>query len=400
MVIRPRIRGFICTTAHPEGCAAGVRAQIDAVRQDRPARPPRCALVIGASTGYGLSSRIAAAFGGGAATVGVFLERPAKGERTATAGWYNSVAFHHEAQRAGLFAESLNGDAFSHEMKNRAVERIREGPGEVDLVVYSLASPRRTHPDTGEVFRSTLKPIGEAYSSKTIDVQTGEVSEVEIEAATEDEVAQTIAVMGGDDWELWIDALERGGVLAPSALTVAYSYLGPQLTYPIYRHGTIGRAKDHLETTARALDERLGNGGGGALISVNKAVVTQSSAAIPVVPLYISLLFRVMKERGIHEGTAEQMRRLFAERLFGEGEPPTDEDGRVRLDDLEMRADVQEEVERRWRLVDSDNVSDLADLEGYRTEFLRLFGFSVDGVDYDRDVLAEVEPPEGMHSEG
>jgi enoyl-[acyl-carrier protein] reductase/trans-2-enoyl-CoA reductase (NAD+) len=386
VVIKPKVRGFICTTAHPEGAAREVRRQADHARRLRfLAGKPRAALVVGASMGYGLSTRIAAAFGAGAGTVGVFLEKPASDKRTATAGWYNSAAFHRAAAEAGLYATSIDGDAFSDEVKRQAVETIRRDLGQVDLVVYSLAAPRRTLAD-GSVAKSVLKPLGQPYRNKTIDVETGKVSEVTIEPADGAEIADTVKVMGGEDWEAWIDALEQGGALAPEAKTLAYSYIGPELTYAVYRKGTIGRAKDHLEATARRLDERLRRRGGRALVSVNKGLVTQSSSAIPVVPLYISLLFRVMKDKGLHEGTIEQMGRLLTDRLYAGGEIPVDDEGRVRLDDLEMRDDVQTEVERRWREVSSDNVERLADLAGYRHDFLQLFGFEVPGVDYDADV--------------
>ncbi len=390
MVIKPKIRGFICTTAHPEGAAREVRRQAAHARQLRFAGArPRAALVVGASMGYGLSTRIAAAFGAGVGTVGVFLEKPASDKRTATAGWYNSAAFHRAADAAGLYAASIDGDAFGDEVKRQAVETIRRDLGQVDLVVYSLAAPRRTLPD-GTVAKSVLKSIGQTYRNKTIDVESGAVSEVAIEPADEAEIADTVKVMGGEDWEAWIDALEAGGALAPAARTLAYSYIGPELTYAVYRQGTIGRAKDHLEATAHGLDERLRRHGGRALVSVNKGLVTQSSSAIPVVPLYISLLFRVMKDRGLHEGTIEQMGRLLTERLYAGGEVPVDAEGRIRLDDREMRDDVQAEVARRWREVTTENVGELSDLAGYRDDFLRLFGFGVPGVDYDADVDPQV----------
>lgn len=386
MVIRPKVRGFICTTAHPVGAAREVQRQADHARSLRfPNGKPRAALVVGSSMGYGLSTRIAAAFGAGAGTVGVFLEKPASDKRTATAGWYNSAAFHRAAADAGLYAASIDGDAFSDEIKQQAVDTIRRDLGQVDLVVYSLASPRRTFAD-GTVAKSVLKPIGQTYRNKTIDVESGKVSEVSIEPADEAEIADTVKVMGGEDWEAWIDALEAGGTLAPDARTLAYSYIGPELTYAVYRKGTIGRAKDHLEATARRLDDRLRPRGGRAFVSVNKGLVTQSSSAIPVVPLYISLLFKVMKEKGLHEGTIEQMGRLLTDRLYAGGDVPVDEASRIRLDDLEMRDDVQAEVERRWREVSSDNVEQLSDLAGYRHDFLQLFGFGVDGVDYEADV--------------
>jgi enoyl-[acyl-carrier protein] reductase / trans-2-enoyl-CoA reductase (NAD+) len=335
--------------------------------------------------GYGLATRIAVAFGAGAGTLGVLFERPATEKRTATAGWYNTAAFHRAARQAGLYAESINGDAFSTEVKEQAVATIGRELGSVDLFVYSLAAPRRSFPD-GRVAKSTLKPIGGPYRNKTLDVETGEVSEVAIEPAGDEEIAETVEVMGGGDFADWIDALGAGGALAPDARCLAYSYIGPELTFPIYRHGTIGRAKDHLEATARRLDSRLSEQGGRVLVSVNKAVVTQSSSAIPVVPLYISLLFKVMKEKGLHEGCSEQMGRLLTDRLYTGGEIPLDTDGRVRLDDVEMRADIQQEVARRWQQVDTDNVARLADLAGYREEFLRLFGFGVPGIDDHAEV--------------
>jgi enoyl-[acyl-carrier protein] reductase/trans-2-enoyl-CoA reductase (NAD+) len=386
MVIKPRVRGFICTTAHPVGAAREVQRQADYARGlSFAAAKPRAALVVGSSMGYGLSTRIAAAFGAGAGTVGVFLEKPASDKRTATAGWYNSAAFHRAANDAGLYAASIDGDAFSDEIKRQAVDTIRRDLGQVDLVVYSLAAPRRTFAD-GTVAKSVLKPIGATYRNKTIDVESGAVSEVAIEPADEAEIADTVKVMGGEDWEAWIDALESGGALAPEAKSLAYSYIGPELTYAVYRKGTFGRAKDHLEATARRLDERLRGSGGRAFVSVNKGLVTQSSSAIPVVPLYISLLFRVMKDKGLHEGTIEQMGRLLTDRLYTGGEVPTDDEGRIRLDDLEMRDDVQAEVARRWREVSTDNVEQLSDLAGYRHDFLQLFGFEVPGVDYEADV--------------
>ncbi|MCL6444102.1 MAG: trans-2-enoyl-CoA reductase family protein [Alicyclobacillus sp.] len=390
MIIQPKVRGFICTTAHPVGCARHVQAQIEYVNQQPRIEGPKKVLVIGASTGYGLASRIAATFGAGADTIGVFFERPASENRTATAGWYNTAAFEEAARAAGYFAKSVNGDAFSDEIKAQVIDLIKTHFGQVDLVVYSLASPRRTHPKTGETFNSVIKPIGNAFTSKTVDVHSGKVTEVTVQPATDDEIRQTVAVMGGEDWKLWIDALEAAGVLADGAITVAYSYVGPDLTKAIYRDGTIGRAKDDLEDTARALDKRLGSHGGRALVSVNKAVVTQSSSAIPVVPLYISLLFKVMKEKGLHEDCIQQMYRLLRDRLYVGGEIATDDRGRVRVDELEMRSDVQSEVFARWERVDTDTLADLADIDGYRNDFLKLFGFGLDGVDYQADVDPDV----------
>ena len=394
MIIEPRIRGFICMTAHPDGCAAHVAEQIDYVRRQDAVDGPRRVLVIGASTGYGLASRIVAAFGCGADTVGVFFERPAARRRTASAGWYNSAAFERAARAAGRGAWSINGDAFSNEVREQTLELVAERLGQVDLVVYSLASPRRIHPDSGETFNSVLKPIGERYSGTTIDPQNGAVSEVRIEPADEGEIAATEAVMGGDDWQRWSAALHGAGLLAPGCLNVAYTYVGPSFTHAIYRAGTIGRAKEHLERTAHALDAELP---ARSLISVNKALVTQASAAIPVIPLYLMLLFRIMKQRGSHEGPIEQIHRLFAGRLYTGGEIPTDDEGRVRIDDWEMDESVQQEVARRFAAFAAggggDRVAELADLEGYRDDFLRLFGFGLPGVDYAADADPEVTIP-------
>jgi enoyl-[acyl-carrier protein] reductase / trans-2-enoyl-CoA reductase (NAD+) len=389
MVIKPKIRGFICTTAHPTGCAAHVRQQIDYVRQKGElSGMPKRVLVIGSSTGYGLASRIVPAFAGGAATLGIFFEKEAEADRTGTAGWYNSVAFEKEAQAAGLYARSINGDAFSDAIKEQTIATIKADLGQVDAVIYSLASPRRTHPKTGVTHKSTLKPIGAAFTNKTVDTDKGLVSEVNIGPANEQEIADTVAVMGGEDWEMWIDALDRAGVLADGATTVAYSYIGPTLTWAIYRNGTIGTAKEDLEATARRLNARLGAKGGRALVSVNKALVTQASSAIPVVPLYISLLYKVMKENGTHEGCIEQIQRLFAERLANDASPQPDEEGRIRIDDWEMRDGIQNAVAELWPKVTTENLAQLSDIAGYRTEFLKLFGFGLPGVDYE----AEVDP--------
>jgi len=387
MVIKPKIRGFICTTAHPDGCAAHVRQQIDYVRQKGAlAGLPKRVLVIGSSTGYGLASRIVPAFAGGAATLGIFFEKESEADRTGTAGWYNSVAFEKEAQAAGLYAKSINGDAFSDAIKEQAIATIKADLGQVDAVIYSLASPRRTHPKTGVTHKSTLKPIGAAFTNKTVDTDKGLVNEVTIEPATDQDVADTVAVMGGEDWEMWIDALDRAGVLADGATTVAYSYIGPTLTWAIYRNGTIGRAKEDLEATAARLDARLAAKGGRALVSVNKALVTQASSAIPVVPLYISLLYKVMKADGSHEGCIEQIQRLFAERLAPGASLQLDEAGRVRLDDWEMRDGIQNAVAGLWTKVTTENLGELSDIAGYRAEFLKLFGFGLPGVDYEADV--------------
>ncbi|MFN3234074.1 MAG: enoyl-ACP reductase FabV [Gammaproteobacteria bacterium] len=395
MIITPKIRGFICTTAHPEGCAKNVQEQIEYVKQHTQAsQQPKKVLVIGASTGYGLASRIVAAFGSNAKTIGVFFERPAAGKRTASAGWYNSAAFEAAAHGAGIYAKSINGDAFSDELKQQTIELIqKDWGGEVDLVIYSLASPRRTDPKTGDVYNSTLKPVGEAYDNKTADVMTGDVSQIHIDPATDEDISNTVKVMGGEDWQLWMDALLDAGVLAKGAMTVAYSYIGPSLTYPIYRNGTIGKAKEDLEKTVTALNQKLMAVDGKAFISVNKAVVTQASAAIPVVPLYLCLLFRIMKEKKNHEGCIEQIQRLFTDRLYAGGEVPVDAEGRIRIDDWEMQDDVQEAVKDMWSDVTTENLESETDLQGYRDEFHRLFGFGLSGVNYDQDIDVEVSIP-------
>jgi enoyl-[acyl-carrier protein] reductase/trans-2-enoyl-CoA reductase (NAD+) len=386
MIIKPRVRGFVCITTHPTGCEANVREQIETVVSRGPIEGgPAKALVIGASTGYGLASRITAAFGCGADTVGVFLEREPSESRPATAGWYNSIAFENAARAEGLGVASINGDAFSNGVKEETIALLGRSIGSVDLVVYSLAAPRRVHPKTGVDHRSVLKPIGGVYKGKTLNTDRGTVSPIEIEPATEQEIADTVAVMGGEDWEMWIDALDRAGLLADGCRTVAYTYIGPKLTWPIYWEGTIGRAKDDLDRAARAIDARLQPRGGAARVSVMKAVVTQASSAIPVVPLYISLLFKIMKERGTHEGCTDQIRRMFAERLYG-GAENLDDGGRIRMDDYEMTPDVQAAVDAQWPRLATGNLSELTDFGGYQDEFLRLFGFGIDGVDYDDDV--------------
>ena len=393
MIIKPRTRGFICTTSHPVGCATQVQEQIDYVKSQPKLNGPRNVLVIGASTGYGLASRVVSAFGAGANTIGIYRPSSSTEKRTASAGWYNSAAFEKAAEQAGLKSYSITGDAFANETREKTVELIRSELGQVDLVVYSVASARRTDPNTGEVFNSVLKPIGQSYTNKTVNFHTGEVTSVTIDPASDEEIRQTVAVMGGDDWELWMDALQQGGVLADNATTIAFSYIGPELTHAIYRDGSIGQAKNHLEATAHKLNERLSAKGGRAYLTVAKALVTQSSSAIPVVPLYISALYKVMKEKGLHEGCIEQLQRLFADRLYAGGEVPTDEAGRIRIDDWEMREDVQEEVAKLWNELTTENIYDLSDLEGYRKEFFQLFGFETDGVDYEADVDPNVEVP-------
>ncbi|RAP77662.1 enoyl-ACP reductase FabV [Paenibacillus montanisoli] len=393
MIIKPRTRGFICTTAHPTGCALQVQEQIQYVKDRSAINGPRNVLVIGASQGYGLAARIVAAFGAGANTVGVYRQSESKANRTASAGWYNSAAFEKAAQQAGLKSFSVTGDAFMDETKQKTVELIRKELGQVDLVVYSVASARRTDPKTGETANSVLKPIGSAYTNKTVNFHTGEVTSISIEPATEQEIKETVTVMGGDDWQLWMDALLQGGVLAEGATTISYSYIGSQITQAIYREGSIGQAKDHLEATAKHLNEQLQAIGGRAFVTVSKALVTQSSSAIPVVPLYISALYKVMKEKGLHEGCIEQTYRLFTERLYAGGAVPVDDEGRIRIDDWELREDVQAEVERIWEAITTENIEQLSDLEGYRKEFFQLFGFETEGVDYEADTDPVVEAP-------
>lgn len=393
MIVKPKVRGFVCVTAHPAGCAAHVQQQIDYVKSKGPIKDgPKKALILGASTGFGLASRITAAYGSGAATIGVFFERPSEPDRLGTAGWYNTAGFHAAAKRDGLYAKSINGDAFSDAVKQQVIDLIKADLGQVDLVVYSLASPRRTHPVTGAVHKSVLKPTGNrVYHAKTVDTDNNVILPVAIEPATEQEIADTVAVMGGEDWEMWIDALQKAGVLAPGATTVAYDYIGPEVTWDVYHHGTIGRAKVHLRETAKRLDAHLkAHGYGRALISVNKALVTQASSAIPVVPLYIAILYKVMKEKGIHEGTIEQIQRLFATQLYNGGSVNYDSEGRARIDDLEMRADVQDEVKKLWPALTTENLRTLTDYNNYEKEFLKLFGFGLPGVDYEADVEPHV----------
>jgi len=393
MIISPKVRGFICTNAHPEGCAKHVAEQIAVVQSRGPiANGPKKVLVIGSSTGYGLASRIAAAFGSGAATIGVFFERPGEDGRTATAGWYNSAAFEKEAAAAGLYARSFNGDAFSDALKDEVIAAIKADLGQVDCVIYSLASPRRTDPKTGEVYKSVLKPIGDLYTNKNLNTSSGVVNEVSIEPAQGDDIEQTVKVMGGEDWEMWMDALQAAGVLAEGVQTVSYSYIGPEVTWPIYKNGTIGKAKEDLERVQRALDAKLAPLKGKAWVSVNKALVTQASSAIPVVPLYISLLYKVMKAEGTHEDCIEQMDRLFRDRLYS-GQPQPDAEGRIRVDDWEMAHAVQESVDARWKEVNTENLNELGDFEGYQSSFLRLFGFGLEGVDYGADTDPVVAIP-------
>ncbi|WP_129020934.1 enoyl-ACP reductase FabV [Edaphocola flava] len=386
MIIEPRMRGFICLTAHPAGCAQNVVNQINYVKAQGPVEGPKRVLVIGASTGFGLSSRITSAFGANAATIGVFFEKAPQEGKTATPGWYNTAAFQDEAEKAGLYAKSINGDAFSDEIKQQTIALIKQDLGQIDLVVYSLASPVRTNPRTGVTHRSVLKPIGATYTNKTVDFHTGVVSEISIEPCNEEDIKNTVAVMGGEDWDMWMDAMMEAGVLAENALTVAYSYIGPVLTEPVYRKGTIGAAKDNLEATAFTISDKLKSLNGRAIVSVNKALVTQASSAIPVIPLYISLLYKIMKEKEIHEGCIEQMYRLFNDRLYNGGTIPTDEKGRIRVDDWEMRTDVQDEVDALWAKATTETLPEIGDLKGYKSDFLSLFGFGIDGVEYGTDV--------------
>lgn len=394
MLIEPKIRGFICTTAHPIGCGENVHQQIDYVKQHVHVNQPKKVLVIGASTGYGLASRIAAAFGANASTIGVFYEKAASAKRTASAGWYNSAAFEEAAQKANLYAKSINGDAFSQEIKDQTIELIKnDWQGGVDLVIYSLASPRRVESKTGNIYNSTLKPIGQAYTNHTVNVMTGEVFDITLEPATNEEIQHTEKVMGGEDWIDWMQCLSQHGLLASGVKTLAYSYIGPELTFPIYRDGTIGAAKKHLHQTVNQIDALLNSINGKALISVNKALVTQASSAIPVVPLYISILYKIMKNKNLHEGCIEQMSRLFTEKLYSSAGLQTDNNGFIRLDDWEMQDDIQSEVSKLWASVNTENLESITDIQGYRHEFQKLFGFDVSGVNYTQEVDPVVQIP-------
>ncbi|WP_313807538.1 enoyl-ACP reductase FabV [Flavobacterium sp.] len=393
MIIEPRMRGFICLTAHPKGCEQNVKNQIEYVKSKGKIDGPKRVLVIGASTGFGLASRITSAFGCDAATIGVFFEKPGTEGKTASPGWYNSAAFEMEAQKAVLYAKSINGDAFSNEVKQQTIDMIKADLGQIDLVIYSLASPVRMHPTTGVLHRSVLKPIGSTFTNKTVDFHTGNVSQVSIEPATEEDIANTVVVMGGEDWTMWMDAMKNAGVLADGATTVAYSYIGPEVTEAVYRKGTIGRAKDHLEATAFEITDKLKDINGKAYVSVNKALVTQASSAIPVIPLYISLLYKIMKADGIHEGCIEQIQRLYQQRLYNGSEVPTDEKGRIRIDDWEMRTDVQERIAKLWGESTTESLVELGDLAGYKQDFLNLFGFGFEGVDYLADANEVVDVP-------
>lgn len=416
MIIRPKIRGFVCTTAHPKGCEAHVHEQISYVKKNasilnsgdstqsnsnrpdlnhsgiqhsgiqRPAHHPKNVLIIGASTGYGLASRITSAFVYRAATFGVFFEKPPSPDRTATAGWYNNIALEKQAQNEGLYAKSINGDAFSDEIKASTIDCLKKEIGPIDLVIYSIASPRRTHPKTGEIAKSVLKPIGQTFSGKTLDTDKAEVKSITIEPATEQEIQETVTVMGGEDWELWIEALDKAGLLAQGCQTIAYTYLGAKPTWAIYGHGAIGQAKHDLERARFAINQRLASYGGGAYLGVMKAIVTQASSAIPIMPLYISLLYKIMKEKNVHEGCIEQIFRLFSTQLYGKQPLIADEAGRIRLDDLELKPEIQNAVENIWNEVNSQNLNELTDFKGYQNDFLKLFGFGFPSVDYEADV--------------
>ena len=385
MIIEPRMRGFICLTAHPKGCEQSVKNQMEYVKSKGPIDGAKKVLVIGASTGFGLASRITSAFGSNASTIGVFFEKPPSDGKTASPGWYNSAAFEKLAHEAGLYAKSINGDAFSNEIKKQTLDLIKSDLGQVDLVIYSLASPVRMNPNTGVLHRSVLKPIGSTFTNKTVDFHSGVVSNISIEPCNEEDIENTVAVMGGEDWSMWIEDLKAANLLAPGAKTVAYSYIGPSLTEAVYRKGTIGRAKDHLEGTAFSITDSLKSIGGTAFVSVNKALVTQASSAIPVIPLYISLLYKIMKEEGIHEGCIEQIQRLYQNKLYAGTDIPIDEKGRIRIDDWEMRADVQEKVAKLWEQATTENLLSIGDLEGYKKDFHNLFGFGFEGVNYDAD---------------
>ena len=378
MIVEPKVKGFICTTAHPVGCEKNVQNQIDYVKKNGTMDGPKKVLVIGASTGYGLASRITAAFGMGAATIGVLFDKEASGKRTGTPGYYNTKAFDKAASEAGLYTKSINGDAFSVEIKNQVIDIIKSDLGKVDMVVYSLASPRRTTP--------CLKTVGESFTQKNWNLKDNTIADATINAATEEEIASTVKVMGGEDWIDWIDALVAADAIEENAITVAYSYIGPKLTYPIYHDGTIGRAKQHLSDSAVEITKKQESKGIKAYVSVNKALVTQASAAIPVVPLYLSVLYKVMKEKNIHEGCIEQMYRLFKDKVFGTDGVVVEADGMLHVDDWEMREDVQQEVMDIWAKIDSDNLLELTDTEGYWNDFYQMFGFKMDGVDYSVDV--------------
>jgi enoyl-[acyl-carrier protein] reductase/trans-2-enoyl-CoA reductase (NAD+) len=391
MIVKPKIRGFICTNAHPVGCATNVQQQIDYVKaQGALLNAPKNVLILGSSTGYGLASRITAAFAGGANTLGVCFEKPPTERKTGTAGWYNTAGFHAKASEAGLYAKTLNGDAFSKELKQQVINTLKADMGKVDLVIYSLASPRRTDPETGEVYKSTLKPVGQAYKTKTYDTDKNLVHEIALEPANEDEIQQTIKVMGGEDWELWLDALDEADLLADNCKTTAYTYVGKELTWPIYGQATIGRAKEDLDRAAALIVKTKSDKKVQAYVSSLKALVTQASSAIPVMPLYISLIYKVMKEEGTHQGCIEQIYDLFTDKLT-QAKPEVDELGRLYMNDKETNDVTQEKIKALWDQVTQENFHELSDYAGYHHEFLRLFGFDLSGVDYDADVETLIE---------
>jgi len=390
MIIKPRVRGFMCITSHPTGCENNVVEQINYIKAQVPVEGPKRVLVIGSSTGYGLSARITAAFGCGAATLGVFFEKPGTDRKPGTAGWYNSAAFHKHADANGIYAKSINGDAFSDEVKQRAIDTIKADLGQIDLVIYSLAAPRRQHPKTGEVFNSTLKPVGKNISMRGINTDKETIQEFSLEAASEQEIEDTVAVMGGEDWQMWLEALGNAGVLVEGAKTTAFTYIGEKMTWDLYWDGTIGQAKKDLDSKVISIRESLAKSGGDARVSVLKAVVTQSSSAIPIMPLYLAMLFREMKADGSHEGCIEQLYRLFTEGLYAET-PRLDEEGRLRMDELELRPEIQAAVAASWAKVSTHNLRQLTDFAGYKHEFLALFGFDIQGIDYEADVNPEVD---------
>jgi len=389
MIIKPRVRGFMCITSHPVGCEANVKNQIDFIKAQPAIEAPKRVLVIGSSTGYGLAARITAAFGSGASTLGIFFEKPGTETKPGTAGWYNSAAFHKHAEQDGLYAKSINGDAFSDEIKAKTIETIKQDLGQIDLVIYSLAAPRRQHPKTGEVFNSTLKPVGKDITMRGINTDKETIQEFSLSAANEQEISDTVAVMGGEDWQMWIDALDEAGVLAPGAKTTAFTYIGEKMTWDLYWDGTIGQAKKDLDKRVLSIRDKLAATGGDARVSVLKAVVTQASSAIPIMPLYLAMLFKEMKRDGSHEGCIEQLYRLYTECLYS-AEPRTDEEGRLRCDELELRPEVQAVVAAAWAKISTENLAELTDFAGYKEEFLTLFGFGLDGVDYQADVATDV----------
>ena len=389
MIIKPRVRGFMCITSHPVGCEANVKNQIDFIKSQPAIEAPKRVLVIGSSTGYGLAARITAAFGSGASTLGIFFEKPGTETKPGTAGWYNSAAFHKYAEQEGLYAKSINGDAFSDEIKAKTIATIKEDLGQIDLVIYSLAAPRRQHPKTGEVFNSTLKPVGKNITMRGINTDKEIIQEFSLEAANEQEISDTVAVMGGEDWQMWIDALDEAGVLAEGAKTTAFTYIGEKMTWDLYWDGTIGQAKKDLDKRVLSIRERLAAKGGDARVSVLKAEVTQASSAIPIMPLYLAMLFKEMKRDGSHEGCIEQLYRLYTECLYN-ADPRTDNEGRLRVDELELRPEVQAVVADAWAKISTENLAELTDFAGYKHEFLALFGFDIDGVDYAADVATDV----------